>query len=74
MVLDIVGLKSFIDEKGIKQKTISEKSGIPEVQMCLILQGRRKCEAGEYASICSVLDVPMHTFVKPRLPGTKEVI
>lgn len=72
MILDIIGLKRFIEQKGIKQKAISEKSGIPEVQMSLILQGKRKCEAGEYASICNTLDIPMHTFVKPRLPD-KEV-
>lgn len=68
MVLDFVELKNYIEEKGIKQKIIAEKSGIPEVQLCLILQGKRKCEVGEYASICDVLGVRVNKFLKPRLP------
>ena len=73
MVLDFVELKNYIEEKGIKQKIIAEKSGIPEVQLCLILQGKRKCEVGEYSSICDVLGVRVNKFLKPRLPEkTKE--
>ena len=51
MVLDFMELKDFIDKSGLKQKAIAEKSGVPEVRLCLILQGKRKCEVGEYASI-----------------------
>lgn len=72
MVLDILGLKSYIDTTGIKQKSISEKSGVPESALCLILQGKRKCETGEYASICSVLNVPLGKFVKKKLPEKGE--
>lgn len=71
--LDNVGLKNYIGETGIKQKTISEKSGVPETKLCFILQGKRKCEAGEYASICKALDVPMNKFLKLRLTD-REVI
>lgn len=71
--LDNVGLKNYIGEAGIKQKAISEKSGVPETKLCFILQGKRKCEAGEYASICKALDVPMNKFLKPRLSDKKEV-
>ena len=55
MVLDYLELKDFIDKSGLKQKASAEKSGVPEVQLCLILQGKRKCEVGEYASICNLL-------------------
>ena len=55
MILDYLELKDFIDKSGLKQKAIAEKSGVPEVQLCLILQGKRKCEVGEYASICNLL-------------------
>lgn len=69
MVLDFMELKDFIDKSGLKQKVIAEKSGVPEVQLCLILQGKRKCEVGEYASICNALGVKVDRFIKkkPRL-------
>ena len=64
----MIAIKDFIKNVGIKQKVISQKSGIPEVQLSLILQGKRKCEAGEYASLCKVLGVSPNKFLKPRLP------
>lgn len=70
MILDFMELKNFIDKSGLKQKTIAEKSGVPEVQLCLILQGKRKCEVGEYASICDALGVKVDRFIRksPRMP------
>ena len=70
MVLDFMELKDFIDKSGLKQKAIAEKSGVPEVQLCLILQGKRKCEVGEQASICEALGVKVDRFIrkKPRMP------
>lgn len=64
MIVDIEGLKEFINDIGIKQNVIAGKSGITDPQLTLILQGKRKLEAGEYASICKVLNVPMTKFVK----------
>ena len=64
MILDLIELKDFIDKSGLKQKTIAEKSGISEVQLCLILQGKRKCEVGEYASICGALGVKVDKFIR----------
>ena len=73
MVLDFVELKDFIDKSGLKQKAISERSGVPEVQLCLILQGKRKCEVGENASICDALGVKVDRFIKKetRMPDKK---
>lgn len=70
MVLDILKLKRYIEEIGVKQKYISEKASIPEPKLSQILNGKRKCEVGEYASICNVLGVEFETFVRPE----KEVV
>lgn len=73
MILDIVKLKQYIEQSGIKQKFISEKTSIPEPTLSLILNGKRKCEVGEYASICNALGVEFEVFVSPAEPG-KEVV
>lgn len=67
MFFDFSDMKRYIDESGVKQRVISERSGIPEVSLSLILQGKRKCEAGEYASLCNVLGVDPNTFMKPKV-------
>lgn len=66
--LDSEGMKKFIESSGLKQKAISEKSGISESALSLILQGKRKCEIGEYATICGVLGVNTDRFLRPRIP------
>lgn len=73
LVLDHQAFKKYIEDSGMKQKAISEKTGVPETALCLILQGKRKCEIGEYANICTVLNVPMGKFLKPRLSDGEEV-
>lgn len=65
--MDVLGIKNHIKESGLKQKTISEKAGIPEGKLCLILNGKRKCEAGEYVGLCDALGVNTRKFMKPRL-------
>lgn len=70
MVLDIWELKRYIDEHGIKQKYIAERTKIPESKLSLIINGKRKCEVGEYASICNALEVSVEMFIKKE----KEVI
>lgn len=67
-VLDIDGMKKYIDDSGLKQKAVAGKAGLDEVKFCLALQGKRKLEASEYANICEVMDVPMSKFLKPRMP------
>lgn len=63
MKLDVGELKRFVESTGIKQKYISAQTGIPESILSNILQGKRKCEVGEYASICAILDVPVERFI-----------
>lgn len=70
MILDIVELKEYIEDCGIKQKYIAEKTGISEPTLSMILSGKRKCEVGEYASICRVLGVEFQRFVREE----KEVV
>lgn len=72
-VLDSEEMKVFIESSGLKQKSISEKSGISESALSLILQGKRRCEIGEYATICHVLGVNTDKFLKPG-PPVKEVV
>lgn len=72
-VLDNDGLRKQVKKSGLKQKSISERAGLSETALCLILQGKRKCGIGEYANICLALGVPMEKFLKPRLPDGREV-
>ena len=65
--IDIQGLKEFISKEGKKQNVIAAQAGIGEPQMSLILQEKRKLEAGEYAAICRALNVPMERFLKDKV-------
>ncbi len=68
LVFDSKKMKECIEASGLKQKAISEKTGISEPALSLILQGKRKCEIGEYATICEALDVSIDKFLFPRMP------
>ena len=72
MTVDVNAIKAYIENTGLKQKAIAKKAGLDESKLCMALQEKRKLEAGEYATICKALGVPMTKFVKPRLPN-KEV-
>ena len=61
--IDARDIKAYIERSGFKQKAVAEKSGLNEFKLCMSLQGKRKLEAREYASICSALGVPMTMFV-----------
>lgn len=62
-VFDSEEMKRCVEESGLKQKSISEKTGISETALSLILQGKRKCEIGEYATICWALGVNTDRFL-----------
>lgn len=66
LVLDNAALNQYVDKTGVKRKVIAEKAGMTETAFCLVTQGKRKCEAGEYANICRALNVPIHEFLKER--------
>ena len=69
LVFDAAAMKRRVELSGIKQRAISERTGIPEVALSLILQGKRRCEIGEYASICEVLNAEAGDFLKPVEPN-----
>jgi len=62
--LDYEALKFKIDSSGMKQKAVALKAGMKENHLCLILNGKRKCEVGEYISLCNALDIEPGTFVE----------
>lgn len=55
-------IKSYMDEKGIKQVFLSEKTGIKPQIISSILNGARKIEAEEYFKICEALSVELEFF------------
>lgn len=66
MEVNVSKIKMYIENSGLKQKAVAEKSGLDNYKLCMSLLGKRKLEAGEYANICSVLGVPMTMFVEPK--------
>ena len=61
-------IADYLDEKGISQKFISDKTGISAPILNMSLHGKRKLTLGEYAAICYVLGVDTNYFLKPRVP------
>lgn len=53
----------YIDENGIKQKFISDKTGIPENTISMILNGKRKMDADEFVEIILSLGVDANYFI-----------
>lgn len=53
----------YIVNNGIKQKFISEKTGIPENTLSMILNGKRKMDADEFVEIIIALGVDANYFI-----------
>lgn len=64
-------IKKYLEENGIKQSFVSEKTGIPAPILNMMLNDNRKIEANEYMRICDVIGVPLDYF-KPRLPEERK--
>lgn len=62
----LLGLKirDYMDNKGIKQTFLAEKTGLSLQAINTILNGSRKIEANEYFEICKALDKPLEFFFK----------
>lgn len=62
----MLGLKirDYMDNKGIKQTFLAEKTGLSLQAINTILNGNRKIEANEYFEICKALDKPLEFFFK----------
>lgn len=48
-------IKRFMDENGIKQRTIAQKCGVPEGKISAILTGRTRLTADVFFLICKAL-------------------
>lgn len=59
-------IKAYLDERGISQIFLSEKSQIPAPKLNLALNGKRKLTFAEYEAICWALGVGVDTFLEPR--------
>ena len=57
-------LNSYIEGKGIKQKYISEKTGLECDVISRILRGKRKILASEFLQICRAIEVPQEEIDK----------
>lgn len=55
-------IKNYLEENGIKQSFLSEKTGIPAPILNMMLNDNRKIEANEYMRICDALDLPLDYF------------
>lgn len=59
-------IKNYLQENGIKQNWISEKTGVPAGKISLTLNGHRRLTFAEYELICGALDIPVDTFLQPK--------
>ena len=64
-------IKKYLEDNGIKQAFVSEKTGIPAPILNMMLNDNRKIEANEYMKICDAIGVPLEQF-KPRLPDVEK--
>ncbi|MCM1052495.1 MAG: helix-turn-helix domain-containing protein [Ruminococcus sp.] len=53
----------YIAENGVKQKFISDKTGIAENTLSMILNGKRKMDADEFVEIIIALGVDANYFI-----------
>ena len=50
-------IKMYMDDNGIKQNYVADKSGIPENTLSMIFTGKRKLYADEFVAIIFVLGI-----------------
>ena len=59
-------IKAYLEENGITQTFVANKSGIPLQKLNLSLNGNRKLDFGEYELICGALSVNTDKFLTPK--------
>lgn len=57
-------IKKYLEENGIKQKFLSDKTGIPENTLSMMLNGSRKIDADELVKIVISLNLDANYFIK----------
>jgi len=63
-------VNGYLEENGIKQKFVSEKTGIPENTLSTILNGKRKMDADEFIKIVFALNVDANYFIDKAISNT----
>ena len=59
-------IKSFLQAHGIKQKHISNVTGITTAKLNQSLNGHRRLSFEEYVAICNALNVSVTEFLEAR--------
>ena len=60
-------MSEYINSNGIKQKYLSEKTGIAENVVSMILNGKRKMDADEFVEMVIALNLDANYFInKPK--------
>lgn len=62
-------IANYMEQNGIKQIHLSQKTGISPQAISSLLHGNRNLDVEEYAKICDVLNVPYDYFMPE---GTKD--
>lgn len=57
-------VRDYIDTNHLKQKSVAECAGIPNVMFSAMLSGKRKMYAEDLKAICLALGVPASTFIE----------
>lgn len=57
-------IKIYLENKGIKQKFVADKTGLSESAMSDICNEKRKVDAVEYYLICKALQLPLDYFLE----------
>jgi transcriptional regulator with XRE-family HTH domain len=57
-------INAYLEENGIKQSFLVEKTGLKPCVISNICLGKRKIECVEYHKICKALGLPLETFLE----------
>lgn len=56
-------VRTYLEENGLKQKTVAQKAGIPNSTFNAILNGKRTLYAEDLRAICLALNVSPELFI-----------
>lgn len=56
-------VRAYLEQNGLKQKTVAEKAGIPNTTFNAIMNGKRTMYADDLRAVCLALNVSPELFV-----------
>lgn len=59
-----IKLKQYLEDHGIRQQFICDKTGMDKVTVSNILNGKRKLTANELLNIANALELPLNFFTQ----------